>query len=146
MQPAILIINGPNLNLLGTREPGIYGTLTLAAIEETLRTRATELGVALDFFQSNHEGDLVDRIGQAPGKYAVIIINPGAYTHTSIAIQDAIRAAGVPAIEVHLSNIAAREEYRHTSLVAPACLGQIAGFGADSYLLALDQAARRLRA
>ncbi len=138
----ILVINGPNLNLLGKREPGIYGTLTLAQIEEQLRARAQALGVELDCCQSNHEGEIVDRIGQAAGTYAYLIINPGAYTHTSIAIQDAIRAAGVPTIEVHLSNIASREEYRHTSLVAPACVGQIAGLGADSYLLALDFAAR----
>lgn len=142
MDRNILVINGPNLNLLGTREPGIYGNLTLADIEAKMRARAAELKVKLEFCQSNHEGDLVDRIGQAAGKFSCIIINPGAYTHTSIAIQDAVRAAGVPAIEVHLSNIAAREEYRHTSLVAPACIGQISGLGADSYLLALDYAAR----
>lgn len=142
MSKIFLIINGPNLNLLGTREPGIYGNLTLADIEAKLRARAAELKVGVEFFQSNHEGDLVDRIGQAAGKFAAIIINPGAYTHTSIAIQDAVRATGVPTIEVHLSNIAAREEYRHTSLVAPACVGQISGLGADSYLLALDYAAR----
>lgn len=142
MTTNILVINGPNLNLLGKREPGIYGNLTLADIEAKLRARAAELKVGVEFFQSNHEGDLVDRIGQASGKFACIIINPGAYTHTSIAIQDAVRAAGVPAIEVHLSNIAAREEYRHTSLVAPACLGQISGLGANSYLLALEHAAQ----
>lgn len=142
MAKSILVINGPNLNLLGKREPGIYGNLTLADIEAQLRARAAELKVGVEFYQSNHEGDLVDRIGQAAGKFSCIIINPGAYTHTSIAIQDAVRAAGVPTIEVHLSNIAAREEYRHTSLVAPACLGQISGLGANSYLLALAHAAQ----
>ncbi len=133
----ILLVNGPNLHLLGKREPEHYGTVTLADIEGMVTEAAAELGVDLDTFQSNEEGALVTRIGEAGGSYDGIIINPAAYTHTSIALQDAIRACGLPCVEVHLSNTHAREEFRQRSLTAPACLGQIMGFGARSYVMAL---------
>lgn len=133
----VLVINGPNLNLLGKREPGIYGATTLADINEKLTLAATRLGVTLQFFQSNHEGAIVDAIHGAAGNCAGIIINPAAYTHTSVAIRDAIAAIGLPTVEVHLSNVYSREEFRHKSLTAPVVLGQIAGFGAAGYELAL---------
>ncbi len=133
----IMVINGPNLNLLGRREPGIYGATTLADINENLAQTAVGLGVTLQFFQSNHEGEIVDAIHQAAGCCAGIIINPAAYTHTSVAIRDAIAAVGLPTVEVHLSNVYSREEFRHKSLTAPVVLGQIAGFGAAGYELAL---------
>ncbi len=133
----ILVVHGPNLNLLGEREPDIYGKVTLEAINQKLQALAGELGVELEFFQSNHEGDIVEKIGKAPQSFAGIIINPAAYTHTSVAIRDAIAASGITAVEVHLSNIYAREAFRHTSLIAPVAKGQISGFGPDSYLLAL---------
>jgi len=136
----ILFINGPNLNLLGRRETGIYGRTTLAKIKRSVTVRARELGVEADFFQSNHEGQIVDRIGAARKRYAAIVINPAAYTHTSVAIRDAIAAVGVPAVEIHLSNIHAREDFRHRSLTAPVCVGQISGFGPMSYLLGLEAA------
>jgi 3-dehydroquinate dehydratase-2 len=138
----ILVIHGPNLNLLGEREPDIYGATTLNDINGGIEALAGEIGVAVECFQSDHEGDIVGKIGKARNIFSAIIINPAAYTHTSVAIRDAIAAAGVPAIEVHLSNIYAREEFRQKSLVAPVCRGQIAGFGAESYLLALRAAAR----
>jgi len=138
----ILVIHGPNLNLLGEREPDIYGATTLNDINGGIEALAGEIGVAVECFQSDHEGDIVGKIGKARNIFSAIIINPAAYTHTSVAIRDAIAAAGVPAIEVHLSNIYAREEFRRKSLVAPVCRGQIAGFGAESYLLALRAAAR----
>lgn len=138
----VLVINGPNLNLLGERETALYGKETLAQIEAKLRAAAAAAGLAIDFFQSNHEGAIVDTIGAARGKYDFLIINPGAYTHTSIAIPDAVRAVKLPVLEVHLSNIYAREEYRHQSLTAPACVGQISGLGSAGYLLALEYAAR----
>lgn len=138
----VLVINGPNLNLLGERETALYGKETLAQIETKLRAAAAAAGLAIDFFQSNHEGAIVDAIGAARGQYDFLIINPGAYTHTSIAIPDAIRAVKLPVLEVHLSNIYAREEYRHQSLSAPACVGQISGLGSAGYLLALEYAAR----
>ena len=140
----ILFLNGPNLNLLGQRQPEIYGRTTLADIEAKLRELATKAGVAMDFRQSNHEGELVTWVQQAQGKFAVIVINAAAYTHTSIALRDAILAAGVPTIEIHLSNIHAREEFRHRSLIAAVCKGQIAGFGEQSYYLAF-QAALQLK-
>jgi len=134
----ILVIHGPNLNLLGEREPEVYGSTTLGEIDERLRKRAEELGFEITTFQSNHEGEIVDRIAEARGGADAIIINPGAYTHTSVAIRDALAAVGLPTVEVHLSNIYAREAFRHTSLVAPVVTGQISGFGANSYLLALE--------
>lgn len=134
----ILVVNGPNLNLLGKREPGIYGTKKLADIMADLEKHAAALGVGIDTFQSNVEGRLVDRIGRSMGKYDGIVINPAAYTHTSVAIRDAVQATGLPCVEVHLSNVHAREEFRHTSLTAPVCIGQICGFGATSYILGLD--------
>lgn len=138
----ILVIHGPNLDLLGTREPEVYGKTTLAEINGGLEKLAKKYKVELDTFQSNHEGDIVDCIGNTKkDKVDVIIINPAAYTHTSIAIRDAIAASGVPTIEVHLSNIYSREEFRHTSLIAPVAKGQISGFGPSSYYLALEAAA-----
>lgn len=137
----ILVIHGPNLDLLGKREPDVYGKTTLDEINSNLKKLAKKHKVELEIFQSNHEGDIVDRIGKsAKEKMDKIIINPAAYTHTSVAIRDAIAACGVPAIEVHLSNIYAREEFRHTSLIAPVALGQISGFGPRSYYLALSAA------
>jgi 3-dehydroquinate dehydratase II len=136
----ILFINGPNLNLLGRRETGIYGRTSLADIQKRVQQRARALRVKVDFVQSNHEGELVDQIGAAPGRYQAIVINPAAYTHTSIALRDAIAAVGLPAVEIHLSNIHAREDFRHRSLTAPVCAGQICGFGPGSYLLGLEAA------
>lgn len=136
----ILFLNGPNLNLLGQREPEVYGRTTLKDIEAKVRTRATALKAEIEFKQSNLEGELVAWIQQAKGSCDVIVLNAAAYTHTSIALRDAISAVGVPTIEIHLSNIHAREEFRHKSLIAPVCRGQISGFGANSYILALDAA------
>jgi len=133
----VLVVNGPNLNLLGQREPGIYGHTTLGEIEARMRALARELGLELSFVQSNSEGGLVDAIQAAAGTASAIIVNPAAYTHTSVAVRDALAAVGLPAVEVHLSNIHAREEFRQSSLTAPACRGVIAGFGPESYLLAL---------
>ncbi len=136
----VLFLNGPNLNLLGTREPKVYGHTTLADIEKAVRDRAAQHGVEIDFRQSNSEGDLVTWIQQARGAAGAIVLNAAAYTHTSVALRDAISASGVPTVEVHLSNIHAREEFRHKSLIAPVCRGQISGFGAHSYVLALEAA------
>lgn len=134
----ILIINGPNLNLLGTREPEIYGKLTLNDIETQLKNKAELLNIEIKCFQSNCEGEIVDKISFAKDKFDAIIINPAAYTHTSVAIRDAIAAVGIATIEVHISNIYSREEFRHKSLIAPVCVGQISGLGVNGYLLALE--------
>lgn len=136
----ILFLNGPNLNLVGTREPDVYGRVTLAEIEARVRHRAKELGVEIDFRQSNTEGELVNWIQEAKGKFDALVINPAAYTHTSVALRDAIVAVGVPAVEIHLSNIHSREEFRQKSLLAGICKGQISGFGAFSYILGLEAA------
>ena len=136
----ILFLNGPNLNLLGQREPEVYGRATLADIETNVRERAKQLKTEIDFRQSNLEGELVDWIQQAKGKCDVIVINAAAYTHTSIALRDAIAAVGVPTIEIHLSNVHAREKFRHKSLIAPVCSGLIMGFGQKSYILAVEAA------
>jgi 3-dehydroquinate dehydratase II len=136
----ILFLNGPNLNLLGTREPQVYGKTTLADIEGMVRQQATTRGVTVDFRQTNLEGELVGWIQAAKGNFAVVVLNAAAYTHTSVALRDAITATGVPAIEIHLSNIHAREEFRHKSLIAGVCCGQIAGFGVNSYILGLEAA------
>lgn len=137
----ILIINGPNLNLLGLREKGVYGNETLEEIARRVMDEASKLNVEVDFVQSNHEGEIIDKIHDARGKYDVLIINPGAYTHYSIAIRDAIKGVEIPAIETHLSNIHSREEFRSKSVIAPVCIGQISGFGGNSYLVALNAAA-----
>lgn len=136
----ILFLNGPNLNLLGTREPAVYGKQTLADIEQRVREEATRSGHTLDFRQSNQEGELVTWIQQAVGQWEVVVLNAAAYTHTSVALRDAIAATGLPTIEIHLSNVHAREEFRHRSLIAPVCRGIIAGFGAESYILGLRAA------
>jgi len=136
----VLFLNGPNLNLLGERQPEVYGRRTLGDIESMLRERAMRRGVEIEFRQSNAEGDLVDWVQQAKGRFDSVVLNAAAYTHTSVALRDAIAATGVPVIEVHLSNIHAREEFRHKSLIAPVCVGQISGFGAFSYILAFDAA------
>ncbi len=143
----ILVIHGPNLNLLGEREKDIYGQVTLEAINNQLEALAEKNDLALESHQSNHEGEIVDLIGKAKGDgVSAIIINPAAYTHTSVAIRDAIAAVQIPTIEVHLSNIHAREEFRRISLPAPVCHGQISGFGADSYRLALEAVLKLLNA
>jgi len=136
----ILFLNGPNLNLLGKREPEVYGRTTLADIEAKVRERAKKSGAEIDFRQTNLEGELVGWIQQAKGQFDVIVLNAAAYTHTSIALRDAISAVEIPTIEVHLSNIHAREEFRHKSLIAPVCCGQITGFGFNSYVLAVEAA------
>lgn len=136
----ILFLNGPNLNLLGQREPQVYGKTTLADIESMVRKQAAVRGAALEFRQTNIEGELVGWIQSARGAFDVIVLNAAAYTHTSVALRDAISGTGVPTIEIHLSNIHAREEFRHKSLIAGVCRGQIAGFGSYSYLLALEAA------
>jgi len=136
----ILIINGPNLNLLGTREKEVYGTETLEDIARKVANEAARLNVSVEFIQSNHEGEIIDKIHAARGNTDAIIINPGAYTHYSIAIRDAIKAVEIPTIEIHLSNIHAREEFRSHSVIAPVCVGQICGFGSKSYILGLNAA------
>ena len=141
----ILVLNGPNLGLLGTREPGVYGTMTLADMMEQVVLRGREKGAEVEWFQSDLEGELVSRIGASRGKYDGLIMNPAAYTHTSVAIRDAIQSVSIPCVEVHLSNIHAREPFRHTSLTAAVCVGQILGFGPMSYLLGLDALMNHLR-
>ena len=133
----ILVIHGPNLNLLGKREPGVYGSVSIKKIDEDLRQIAKEHNISLEIFQSNHEGEIVSKIGESRGLIDAIVINPAGYTHTSVAIRDAVSAVKIPTVEVHLSNIYAREEFRHHSLVAPVAAGQISGFGAKSYELGL---------
>lgn len=133
-----LVINGPNLNMLGTREPEKYGTTTLADIEKEIEAHAKKKGVEVDFYQSNIEGEIVTAIQKAKGIYDGIIINPAAYTHTSVALRDVILAVELPAVEIHLSNIHSREEFRHHSFTAPVCVGQITGFGKFGYIMALD--------
>ena len=141
----ILVLHGPNLNLLGTREPEIYGRTTLDDVNQMIAARAKEAGIGADFLQSNHEGVLVDALQGAPEKgYSFVILNAAAFTHYSVAIRDAIAAISVPVIEVHLSNIHQREEFRLHSLISPVVMGQIAGFGADSYMAALEVVIRRL--
>lgn len=142
MTPTVFVLNGPNLNLLGLREPEIYGSDTLNDIEERVAARAKQLGLSVDFRQTNVEGQLVDWIQEARTKAKGIIINPAAYTHTSVALHDALKAVGIPAIEVHLSNTHAREEFRHHSYVSPVAHGIVVGFGAYGYELALDGLAR----
>jgi 3-dehydroquinate dehydratase-2 len=139
------VLHGPNLNLLGLREPGIYGSLTLAEINRALEEEAKKLQAKVFPFQSNHEGVLVDAIHEAVGQHEGILINPGAYTHTSVALRDAIAAVNLPTVEVHLSNIYRREEFRHHSYIAPVAIGQISGFGAQSYLLGLQALVHHLR-
>ncbi len=142
---SILVLNGPNLNMLGKREPTIYGARTLQDISSELEKTAASLEVLLTFFQSNHEGVLVDKIQAALDLYQGILINPGAYTHTSVAIRDAIAAVSLPTVEVHLSNVHQREAFRQHSYIAPVAIGQISGFGSDSYRLGLEGLVQHLR-
>ena len=134
----ILVINGPNLNMLGIREPGIYGSETYATLLDKISAHAEKRGVSAEFFQSNHEGALVDRIQEAFGNTDGIVINPGAYTHTSIALLDALKAVGIPAVEVHISDVSKREEFRSVSYIRAACVGSVIGHGTDGYLEAMD--------
>jgi 3-dehydroquinate dehydratase II len=137
---SILVIHGPNLNLLGTREPAVYGSTTLAQIDAALSALGEALGVRVESMQSNHEGAIIDALHAARGRYGAIVINPGAFTHYSIAIRDAIAAVELPVVEVHLSNVHKREEFRHHSVISPVAVGTIAGFGAESYYLGLRAA------
>ncbi|MGE4282246.1 MAG: type II 3-dehydroquinate dehydratase [Clostridia bacterium] len=141
----VLVIHGPNLNLLGVREAGVYGTESFDNINDRISKEAEVLGVKVEIFQSNHEGDIIDKIHQALSCFNGIVINPGAYTHYSIAIRDAVKSVTVPTVEVHLSNVHAREEFRSRSMIAPVCVGQISGFGGDSYLLGLRAIVNRIR-
>lgn len=141
----VLVLNGPNLNLLGTREPGIYGAATLADLEAMVREHGARLGIEVECLQSNHEGELVDAVQRARGRFDGAIVNLGGYTHTSVAIRDAILGAPIPFVEVHLSNLFKREEFRHRSMTADLALGLIAGFGPRGYLLALDALVAALR-
>lgn len=141
----VLVLNGPNLNLLGTRQPDVYGHETLAMVEEACRAHGQTLGIEVTCLQSNHEGALLDAIHDAKGKHDGIIINAGAYTHTSIALMDAVFSVEIPTVEVHMSNIHARESFRHVSYLAKAAVGQICGFGSKGYLLALDALADKFQ-
>ena len=138
----VLVIHGPNLNLLGQREPDVYGNINLSDINAAMEAKAKELGMDIKIAQSNHEGEIIDTIHQAMNWAECLIINPGAYTHTSVAIRDALAAVKIPAIEVHLSNIYKREDFRQKSFIAPVVVGQISGFGANSYYLALEAASK----
>ncbi|WP_421658653.1 type II 3-dehydroquinate dehydratase [Leptothermofonsia sp. ETS-13] len=142
---SILVLHGPNLNLLGKREPGVYGSVPLEAINSLLENEAKAVGAIVSIFQSNHEGALVDAIHAAADRHQGLVINAGAYTHTSVAIRDAIAAVNLPTVEVHLSNIYRREEFRHHSYIAPVAIGQISGFGSDSYILGLQALVRHLK-
>ncbi len=141
----VLVIHGPNLNMLGRRETDVYGNATLDEINNAVRLLAKELGADVSFFQSNSEGKLIDIIHEAAGAYDVIVINPGGYTHSSVALRDAIAAVNIPAVEVHMSNIYSREEFRHHSFISPVAVGQISGFGVNSYLLGLRAAVEIVR-
>ena len=141
----VLMLNGPNLNLLGKRQPEIYGSLSLSEIEQQVRTLAKELGIEIDFRQSNSEAELIDWIHDSAGKFGALVINPAAYTHTSLALRDAISAVAIPTVEIHISNIHRREPFRHHSYIAEVAVGQIAGFGATSYLLGLRAAVELLQ-
>ena len=141
----ILVIHGPNLNLLGQREPDVYGMISLSQTNQLLKKEAVRSGISVTIVQSNHEGKLVDQIGKARGRFDGILINPAAYTHTSVALRDALAACGVPAVEVHLSNIYGREEFRKQSLTAPVCIGQVSGFGIESYILGLQGLLKKIR-
>ena len=138
---SIIIINGPNLNLTGNREPGIYGEMSFEDFFEELKTKYSKIN--LDYYQSNIEGELIDRIQQAMLEFNAIILNVGAYTHTSIAIGDAVKSIDIPVVEVHISNVFAREDFRHVSYIAPNCVGSVSGFGLDSYRLALEHLIKR---
>ncbi|WHH59650.1 type II 3-dehydroquinate dehydratase [Petroclostridium sp. X23] len=133
----ILVIHGPNINMIGIREKGVYGTESFDSINERIKQEALQLDIDIEIFQSNHEGAIIDKIQQALGNVDGIVINPGAHTHYSIAIRDAVKGVNIPTVEVHLSNVHAREEFRAKSVIAPVCVGQISGFGGDSYLLGL---------
>jgi 3-dehydroquinate dehydratase-2 len=144
--PKILVVHGPNLNLLGRRRPDVYGKATLTEINASIRAEAKRLGAAVTIFQSNGEGEILDRLHRAVGKFDGLVINPGGLTHTSVALRDAVEACGFPTVEVHLSNIYRREAFRHRSRLAPVCLGQITGFGPRSYRLGLAAVVEALRA